>query len=103
PANCSQIMADIDSVAPLFGVISFLYDVHHCAVDNRENATTLACGNFFNGIRVYDIRNPQNLKEIAYFVPPAKSGAPKWCASMPILDVKTRSVYSWCADSGVLA
>jgi hypothetical protein len=100
PKNCSQIMPEIDANADAIG---FLYDVHHCAVDNRDNATTLACGNFYGGIRVFDIRDPQRFSEIAYFVPPAKSGAPKWCASVPILDVKTSSVYSWCADSGVLA
>ena len=104
PKNCSKITADIDAATGLFGLpITFLYDVHHCAVDNRDNATTLACGNFYGGIRVYDIRDTQHIKEIAYFVPPAKSGAPKWCASMPILDAKTNSLYSWCADSGVVA
>src|SRR5437867_1814953 len=103
PANCSKITADIDSAPALFRFINFLYDVHHCAVDNRDDVTTLACGNFYGGIRVFDIRDPQHLKEIAYFVPPATNGTPKWCASMPILDAKTSTVYSWCADSGVLA
>lgn len=100
PKNCSQIAPEIDANADLLG---FLYDVHHCAVDNRDNTTTLACGNFYGGVRVFDIRDPQHFKEIAYYVPPAKSGAPKWCASVPILDAKTGSVYSWCADTGVLA
>ena len=98
PKNCSMIMPELDASTG-----SFLYDVHHCAVDNRDNATTLACGNFYGGIRVFDIRDPQNFKEIAYYVPPVKSGTPKWCASVPILDTKTSSLYSWCADSGVLA
>jgi hypothetical protein len=108
PKNCSK-MPEIDGMG--FG---FLYDVHHCAVDNRDNATTLACGNFFGGIRVFDIRDPQHFKEIAYYVPPAKpggatgfiappQGAPKWCAAPAILDVKTSSVYSWCADTGIVA
>ncbi|MBH2008561.1 MAG: hypothetical protein I8H71_02555 [Xanthomonadaceae bacterium] len=107
PKNCSK-MPEIDSIK------FFLYDVHHCTVDNRDNATTLACGNFFGGIRVFDIRDPQNFKEIAYYVPPAKPGgavnvyappqdAPKWCAAPAILDVKTSSVYSWCADTGIVA
>lgn len=100
PKNCSQIMPDIDANTDPIG---FLYDVHHCSVDNRDDATTLACGNFYGGIRVFDIRDPQRFKEIAYYVPPAKSGAPKWCASVPIVDAKTSSVYSWCADTGVVA
>ena len=100
PKNCSQIMPEIDANPDPIG---FLYDVHHCAVDNRDNATTLACGYFYGGIRVFDIRDPQHFKEIAYYVPPVKTGKPKWCAAPPILDVKTSSVYSWCADTGVVA
>ncbi|HEX2547498.1 MAG TPA: hypothetical protein VHL79_21625 [Ramlibacter sp.] len=103
PKNCSKIMPEIDGIPPLFGSVNFVYDVHHCAVDNRENATTLACGYFFSGIRVYDIRDPEHIKEIAYFVPPVKTGAIKWCAAPPILDVKTSSVYSWCQDTGIVA
>jgi hypothetical protein len=99
PKNCAQVEPDI--AANVGG--GFLNDVHHCSVDNRDNATTLACGYFKNGIRVYDIRDPQHIKEIAYFVPPAKGAALNWCAAMPILDANTRSVYSWCADTGVLA
>lgn len=101
PANCGKIDADV--TANNQGPLPFLYDVHHCSVDNRENATTLACGYFKSGIRVYDIRDPMNIKEIAYFVPKAKTALPAWCAAMPILDAKTGSVYSWCGDSGVLA
>jgi len=103
PKNCSQIMPEIDAIPPLFGIVDFVYDVHHCAVDNRDNATTLACGYFYGGIRVFDIRDPQHFKEIAYYVPPVKNGTPKWCAAPPVLDVKTSSVYSWCADTGVVA
>jgi hypothetical protein len=99
PNNCAQVEPDV-AANKGFG---FVNDVHHCSVDNRDNATTLACGYFLNGIRVYDIRDPQHIKEIAYFVPPAKGAALKWCAAMPILDVKTSSVYSWCADTGVVA
>jgi hypothetical protein len=99
PKNCAQVQPDVAANTG-FG---FVNDVHHCSVDNRDNATTLACGYFLNGIRVYDIRDPQHIKEIAYYVPPAKGAKLKWCAAMPILDVKTRSVYSWCQDTGVVA
>ena len=101
PKNCAQVQPDV--AANGAGGVGFLNDVHHCSVDNRDNATTLACGFFLNGIRVFDIRDPQNIKEIAYYVPPAKTAALHWCAAMPILDAKTGSVYSWCADTGVVA
>lgn len=99
PRNCAQIEADVDTAG--FG--GFLYDVHMCSVDDRDNATTLACGYFKSGIRVYDIRDPRNIKEIAYFIPPAKGAAPAWCAALPFLEAGTGMLYSWCADAGVLA
>jgi len=99
PKNCALISPDIDAPSPL----GFMYDVHHCSVDNRDNATTLACGYFQSGIRVYDIRDPMNIKEIAYYVPPAKTAVPAWCGSLPVLEASTGMLYSWCADTGVVA
>jgi hypothetical protein len=100
PKNCDAIAPEIDTLP------GFVYDVHMCSVDNRDNATTLACGYFSSGIRVYDIRDPRNIKEIAYFIPAAlKSGASSigWCAALPILDAKTGMVFSRCQDSGMVA
>src|SRR5205085_3427512 len=71
PKNCAAIAPDLDLPRALS---SFAYDVHHCSVDNRDDATTLACGYFESGIRVYDIRDPAHVKEIAYFSPPSKPG-----------------------------
>ncbi|HSV81349.1 MAG TPA: hypothetical protein VLK85_19305 [Ramlibacter sp.] len=99
PKNCAQIEPDLAAPGPL----GFMYDVHHCSVDNRDNATTLACGYFQSGIRVYDIRDPMNIKEIAYYVPPAKGAVPAWCASLPFLEARTGMLYSVCQDTGVVA
>ncbi len=63
PKNCSKVLPD------LAGLGSFTYGAHYCSVDNRMNATTLACGYFNSGIRVFDIRDPAKPKEIAYFNP----------------------------------
>jgi hypothetical protein len=107
PKNCNIVAPEIDaSPGPLSPFINWHYDVHHCTVDNRDNATTLACGYFTSGIRVFDIRDPRNIKEIAYFNPAAaKSGTTwtAWCASMPILDAKTGMLYSHCSDTGTVA
>jgi hypothetical protein len=94
PANCSKVLPD------LAGLSTFTYGSHYCSVDNRHNATTLACGYFNSGIRVFDIRDPLRPKEIAYFNPPGattpklgsnhfnpnstiksgtQAGGPDWC------------------------
>lgn len=44
-----------------------LYDFHQCRVDRLHEPTILACANFGSGLRVFDIRNPAKVKEIAYY------------------------------------
>lgn len=96
PKNCA-------AVPEMNTIPGFIYDVHMCSVDNRDDATTLACGYFQSGIRVYDIRDPEKIKEIAYFNPAAQPGKqPGWCGALPILDAKKGMVYSNCADTGVV-
>jgi len=114
PAKCAQVLPD------LVGQTSFTYDSHYCSVDNRRNATTLACGYFFSGIRVFDIRDPLRPKEIAYFNPPGTltpspganhtnpgrgwvSGGPDWCSAQVHLDAKRGLLWTTCQDNGVLA
>jgi hypothetical protein len=104
PANCAIVDPEIAAVN------GFIYDVHMCSVDNRDDATTLACGYFQSGVRVYDIRDPEHVKEIAYFMPPAKSAGvgigfsgPGWCAAIPLLDASAGMLYSSCADSGIVS
>ena len=52
----------------------FGYEAHYCDVDRKQNPTALACGFMQSGIRVFDIRDPENPREIAYFNPPAQVG-----------------------------
>jgi hypothetical protein len=90
PKNCALIGPEISALRPAGdagGGSLFLYGAHMCTVDNRDNATTLACSYFNAGIRVYDIRDPKNAKEIAYYTPPAKTaGSIGWCPALPFLD-----------------
>ncbi len=52
----------------------FGYEAHYCDVDRKQNPTALACGFMQSGIRVFDVRDPANPREIAYFNPPAQVG-----------------------------
>jgi len=112
PANCSKVLPD------LVGLSIFTYGTHYCSVDNRHNATTLACGMFNSGIRVFDIRDPERPKEIAYYNPAGTTtaspgsnhnlgnnwvaGGPDWCSAQVHLDARKGTLWTTCQDNGVL-
>lgn len=60
------------------------YNAHYCTVDREVDPTALACGFMESGIRVFDIRDFRNPREIAYFNPPAQTNDP--------LGIKARSL-----------
>lgn len=51
-----------------------LYWSHYCRPDRWTDPTALACGFTDSGIRVFDIRDPYQPREIAYFNPPVNEG-----------------------------
>jgi len=112
PANCAKVQPD------LVGLSIFTYGSHYCSVDNKNHATTLACGYFNSGIRVFDIRDPVRPKEIAYFNPAGtttiskgsnhpiannwKPGGPDWCSAQVHLDRRRGTLWTTCQDNGLL-
>jgi hypothetical protein len=112
PKSCRLVVPD------LVGLSIFTYGSHYCSVDNRQNATTLACGYFNSGIRIFDIRDPVNPKEIAYYNPAGATtaspgsnhvlgnnfvaGGPDWCSAQVHLDATKGTVWTTCQDNGVL-
>ena len=110
--NCDQVIPDIT------GLSIFTYGSHYCSVDNRDNATALACGYFNSGIRVFDIRDPERPKEIAYYNPKSamtsmagsshavfgqwRAGGPDWCASRLDWDFQRRQLITMCQDNGLV-
>ncbi|MHB1284787.1 MAG: hypothetical protein ACYCZI_13070, partial [Metallibacterium scheffleri] len=64
--NCPLTEHDITATMGGYG-----YSMHDCTFDNPRDATLLACSGHQAGIRVFDIRNPEQPREIAYFVGPA--------------------------------
>jgi len=117
PANCAKVLPD------LVGLTTFTYGSHYCSVDNKRNATTLACGYFNSGIRVFDIRNPRHPKEIAYYNPAGVTtaspgsnhvrpggwvaGGPDWCSAQVHLHIadghgRQGTLWTTCQDNGLL-
>jgi hypothetical protein len=119
PANCSKVLPD------LVGLSIFTYGSHYCSVDNKHHATTLACGYFNAGIRVFDIRNPHRPKEIAYYNPAGETtvspgsnhnnafannfvpGGPDWCSAQVHLRIsedhgRQGTLWTTCQDNGLL-
>ncbi|MBH0779844.1 hypothetical protein IT779_26580 [Nocardia sp. NEAU-351] len=60
------------ALASSMGGSIFSYDPHYCSADRPADPTALACGWFGSGIRVFDVRDPFHVKEIAYYNPPAR-------------------------------
>lgn len=52
------------------------YSSHYCGVDRFDNPRLLAACYREAGVRVFDIRNPFQPREIAYYKPPVRPGVP---------------------------
>jgi hypothetical protein len=66
-ANCATILTeDDDSTQPVN------YSSHYCAADKVEDPNALACTYRDGGLRVFNIKDPYNPSEIAYYKPPAR-------------------------------
>jgi hypothetical protein len=67
---------------------------------------------------VFDIRNPQHPREIAYFNPPGttvpspgsnhvsvaqwRAGGPDWCTAQVHMDARNGTLWTTCQDNGLL-
>jgi hypothetical protein len=78
PANCvhmtmapvvgSQLPDGGETAGPYF----FGHSCHYCNVDNVDDAKIAACNCFASGLRFFDIHDPLNPTEIAYYKAPAQ-------------------------------
>ena len=50
------------------------YAAHYCSIPRYEDPGILACSMIASGLRVFDIRDPANPREVAYFNQPLVSG-----------------------------
>lgn len=109
----------------LAGTGLFGYDAHYCNVDRPRDPRRLACGYFNSGVRVFDVTQPLQPREVGYYNPRAQVGkndqlpgsehassaptgsAPRtsltadWCSSPPRF-VGPDQLWVTCQDNGFL-
>lgn len=71
------------ALASAAGGSLFAYESHYCSADRPVDPTALACGWISSGVRVFDVRDPFDVHEIAYFNPPARTGGNLELANSP--------------------
>lgn len=74
------------------------YAAHYCSVPTRDNPNIAGCSMIASGLRLFDIRDVENPKEIGYFNQPTKDGAGAY--SQPAWDAANDSVWYTDTNSG---
>lgn len=84
------------------------YAGHYCAVPQRDEPGIVACSFIASGLRVFDIRDPHNPVEVAYFnnvtsvdSPTSTGGA--WAMSAPAFVPERNEIWYSDANSGFYA
>jgi hypothetical protein len=106
PDNRAAIAGDYGAQNPTQG-----YAAHYCNVPSRVDPGIMACSMILSGLRVFDIRDPQHPREIAYFVAPpdtvSLTGGPvideraNWAMSQPAFVPERREIWYSDGTSGL--
>ncbi|MEA2388206.1 MAG: hypothetical protein QOG41_979 [Thermoleophilaceae bacterium] len=103
PANRAKVGGD-------YGAQSFVqgYAGHYCNVPRRKDPGIVACSFILSGLRVFDIRDPEHPKEIAYFVAPPRPSPgfnepSNYAMSSPSFAPKRGEIWYSDGDSGFYA
>ena len=107
-ANRARIAGDYGAQSPVQG-----YAAHYCNVPQTKDPGIVACSMILSGLRVFDIRDPKNPREIAYHVAPpsnvSSTGAPvideraNWAMSQPAFAPERGEVWYSDGTSGFYA
>lgn len=94
-ANRAAIANDPGAQNPTGG-----YAGHYCNIPTRVNPTIVACSMILSGLRVFDIRDPANPVEVAYFNAPVKprsltlpAPASNWAMSSPSFVPERKEIW----------
>ena len=83
------------------------YQAHYCSLPSRVDPQFIACSFIMSGLRVFDIRDVENPREVAYFnkplmpgtnVLPTKAGA--FAMSAPAYDEETNDIWYTDGNTG---
>ncbi|WP_298540846.1 hypothetical protein, partial [uncultured Limnobacter sp.] len=94
-ANREEIASDPGAQNPTGG-----YAGHYCNIPTRVNPTIVACSMILSGLRIFDIRDPANPVEVAYFNAPVKprvltlpAPASNWAMSSPAFVPERKEIW----------
>ncbi|HEX8646601.1 MAG TPA: hypothetical protein VF715_06845 [Thermoleophilaceae bacterium] len=103
--NRPAIAGDYGAQSPVQG-----YAAHYCNVPSTKDPGIVACSMILSGLRVFDVRDPKNPREIAYHVAPpsnvSDTGAPvideraNWAMSQPAFAPERREIWYSDGTSG---
>ncbi|MEN8720310.1 MAG: hypothetical protein ABF296_08625 [Oceanococcaceae bacterium] len=97
PENRDLIANDPGARLPVQG-----YAGHYCNIPTRVNPDIAACSMIASGLRIFDIRDPANPREVAYFNAPANPRitpileASAWAMSQPAFVPERKEI--WYSD-----
>ena len=103
PKHRDEIAGDPGATNPLQG-----YAAHYCGVPTQRDPEIVACSFILSGLRVFDIRNPREPREVAYFLaPPGPSPVAadrtNYAMSRPAFDVARKTIWYTDGNSGLYA
>lgn len=94
-ANREEIANDPGAQNPTGG-----YAGHYCNIPTRVNPGIVACSMILSGLRIFDIRDPANPVEVAYFNAPVKprvltlpAPASNWAMSSPAFVPERKEIW----------
>jgi hypothetical protein len=100
--NRATIASDPGAQNPTGG-----YAAHYCNVPTRVNPTIVACSMILSGLRIFDIRDPANPIEVAYYNAPVQpriltqpAPASNWAMSSPAFVPERKEIWYTDGYSG---
>lgn len=85
-----------------------MYSAHYCGTPRRVDPGIVACSFINSGLRVFDVRDPEHPREVAYYIAPPKAARTQllpgnFAMSQPAFDIARHDVWYTDGVSGFYA